>query len=155
MKEPFQSPCRSIFNTPEQEISFKPQSDHFILLVKIPLKLDWYACEIRMVWILYYSQQERQNKMTIVVEFEIRKFSLSGLIREEEMISIIVSLLLVLCAFFIMCILIIGKRADHKKELLFIDSRDDLQEVNTFSSLPPRTRAELRTWVSLHPQQNW
>jgi hypothetical protein len=72
------------------------------------------------------------------------------------MILMIVSLLSVLCVFFIMCILIMGKRADHKKELLFIDSLDDRQEVHTFSLLPPRTRAELRTRVSctLYPQQN-
>ena len=56
------------------------------------------------------------------------------------MILMIVSLLLVLCAFFVMCLLSMGKRAGHKMELLLIDSLDDLQEVHTFCALPQRTK---------------
>ena len=63
------------------------------------------------------------------------------------MILMIVALLLVLYVFFFMCLLVVGKRANHEMELLFIDSLDDLQEVHTYS---PRTRSESHTWVSLH-----
>jgi hypothetical protein len=70
------------------------------------------------------------------------------------MLLIIVSLLLSLCVFFIMCILIIGKRAGHKNESLFIDSLDDRQEVRIYSSLPPPARVELRKWISLHPTRS-
>jgi hypothetical protein len=91
------------------------------------------------------------DKMAIAVEFEIRKFLRRGLMKEGEMILMTVSLVLSLCVFFIMCLLIIGGRSDHKNELLLVVSLDDLQQVNAFSSLPPRKRAELRTWVSLQP----
>jgi hypothetical protein len=64
---------------------------------------------------------------------------------EGEMIWMIVSLLFVLCVIFIMRLLVIGKMADHKMESLFIDTLDNLQAVHTFSSLPPHTRAKLRT----------
>ncbi len=67
------------------------------------------------------------------------------------MILIIISSLFVLCIIFIMCLLVIGKKADYKMESLFIDNIDNLQKVHTFASSPPHKRAELRTWVSLHP----
>ena len=64
------------------------------------------------------------------------------------MIFMIVSLLYVLCLIFIMSLFVIGKIADHKNEVLFIDRLDNLRVVHTSSSLAPHTKAELRTWIS-------
>ncbi len=124
----------------------------FFFLAKIPSK-NLIDTRVKLGWDEFCTTntESGNDKMSIVVDFEIRKFPRNGLMREGEMILIMVSLLLILCVFFIMCILIIGKRAGHKNELLFIDSLDDRQGMHTFSSLPPRTRAELRTWVSLQP----
>ena len=49
-----------------------------------------------------------------------------------------------------MSILMIGKRADDKKRSLLMDRLHDLQEVQSFCVLPPCTRAESHSWVSLH-----
>lgn len=52
-----------------------------------------------------------------------------------------------------MCILILGKRADHRNGLLLNLSLQDLQEADAFSPLPRRTEV-LCKWRSFRPQQN-
>ena len=54
---------------------------------------------------------------------------------------------------FMMCILILGKRADHRNGLLFGVSLQDLQEADDYSPLPRRTEV-LCKWRSFRPQQN-
>jgi len=68
------------------------------------------------------------------------------------MIWMIVSSVLGLYVFLVMCFLMIGKRADQKGELLLIDSFKERGGVHTFSPLPPPARKKLRTQVSLNPQ---
>jgi len=69
------------------------------------------------------------------------------------MIWVIVSLAFVLCLFFTLCLLVIGKRADQRKESLFSERYGDLREVEALSSMTPPARSKWRTWVSLHPQE--
>jgi hypothetical protein len=70
------------------------------------------------------------------------------------MVWIMAALVLALCASFMMCVLTLGKWADHRKERLFRVDRQDLREAEAYSPLPRRTRAASCKWNSLHPQQN-
>lgn len=69
------------------------------------------------------------------------------------MILIIVSSLSMLCVFVIICLLIIGKRADLKMELSFINRLNDLRGVDNLRSLPDQTAAKAQTWVFPNAQQ--
>lgn len=57
----------------------------------------------------------------------------------EKMVWIMVALVLALCAFFMMCVLTLGKRADQRKELLFGVCPPGLQEADAFTPLPRGT----------------
>jgi hypothetical protein len=75
---------------------------------------------------------------------------------EEQMFLMIVSSLCVLCAIFIMCLLFVGKMADHRMESLFIDSRDNAQEVLSLISVHGLQREDCVYGhpCTLHPQKN-
>jgi hypothetical protein len=94
------------------------------------------------------------DKMATAVEFEIGKFPGRVMRKEGDMVWMVVSLVLVLCAFFMMCILTLGKRADQRKELLWMDSLDDHRNVNIYAPSRRLTGAAPHKWGSLRPQHN-
>jgi hypothetical protein len=105
-----------------------------------------------MAQFLYNSEQQRSRRNDLSIEFRV--FYRSHLMREDAMIAMIGLLLFALCVFFIMCILIVGKRADHKKDLMFMDRIEGLQEVKAFCYSPSNPMTKLGRWSSLHPQKN-
>jgi hypothetical protein len=70
------------------------------------------------------------------------------------MVWMMVSLVLALCASFMMCILMMGKRADQRKELFRMDDLDDHRNVNTCALSRRLTGAAPHKWGSLRPQHN-
>lgn len=59
-----------------------------------------------------------------------------------------------LCVFFMVCMLILGKRADRKNKLLVMDRCGDSRRLNVLALSPRHAGGPLQKLGSLRPQQN-
>jgi hypothetical protein len=91
--------------------------------------------------------------MAIAVDLKFGNFP-EGSLEEGEMMWMMILAVWALGVFFMICMLILGKRADRRQEVLLMDRCGDLQKGSAFSLSPRRAGGALQKWGSLRPQHN-